>query len=198
MRKWAENGTMGAPMQSVTDFLARWSDGDRAALDRLMPAVYAELKRLAAHYMRPESEAHTLQSSALVNEAYLRLVGQSVHCANRSHFFAIAANLMRQILVDHARTRGSLKRGGAAVRVDLDAAPLVSDARSEELLALDEALSRLAEVDERKSRVVELKYFGGLNVDETAEVLGISGNTVIRDWNFAKAWLRREMAGEQA
>jgi RNA polymerase sigma factor (TIGR02999 family) len=199
MREWAENDTMGAPAQSVTELLAQWSDGDRAALDKLMPVVYGELKRLAGHYMRRESGGHTLQSSALVNEAYLRLVGQpATECQNRSHFFAIAANLMRQILVDHARSRASLKRGGAAVRVDLEAAPGVMDIRSEELISLDDALSRLTAMDERKGRVVELRYFGGLNVDESAEVLGVSPNTVIRDWNFAKAWLRREMAGEQA
>jgi len=181
----------------VTQLLIDWSKGDRAALDQLMPLVNAELRRLAAHYMRRERPGHTLQTSALVNEAYLRLIDQkSVNWQSRAHFFGIAAQLIRQILIDHARKRQSAKRGGAQ-RVSLDETAVVSRERSVELLALDEALDRLAAFDPRKARIVELRFFGGLNLDETAEVMGISSPTVQREWRSAKAWLHHSLSEPQ-
>jgi len=184
------------PAHQVTELLVRWREGDRRALDELMPLVYEELRRLAAHYMRGERPGHTLQTSALVNEAYLRLAGhEEIEWQNRAHFFAVAAQAMRRILVDHARRRGNLKRGGGAHKVNLDQAMIVSGERAAEVVALDDALARLAEIAPRKSRLVELRFFGGLSVEETAEVLGVSPGTVMRDWTFAKAWLRREVAG---
>jgi len=181
----------------VTQLLIDWSKGDRAALDQLMPLVNAELRRLAAHYMRRERPGHTLQTSALVNEAYLRLIDQkSVNWQSRAHFFGIAAQLIRQILIDHARKRQSAKRGGAQ-QVSLDETAVVSRERSIELLALDEALDRLAAFDPRKARIVELRFFGGLNLDETAEVMGISSPTVQREWRSAKAWLHHSLSAPQ-
>ena len=178
----------------VTQLLIDWSKGDRAALDQLMPLVNAELRRLAAHYMRRERPGHTLQTSALVNEAYLRLIDQkSVNWQSRAHFFGIAAQLIRQILIDHARKRQSAKRGGAQ-QVSLGETAVVSRERSIELLALDEALDRLAAFDPRKARIVELRFFGGLNLDETAEVMGISSPTVQREWRSAKAWLHHSLS----
>jgi len=175
----------------MTQLLIDWSKGDRAALDQLMPLVHAELRRLAAHYMRRERPGHTLQTSALVNEAYLRLIDQkSVNWQSRAHFFGIAAQLIRQILIDHARKRQSAKRGGAQ-QVSLDETAVVSRERSVELLALDEALDRLAAFDPRKARIVELRFFGGLTEEETAEVMAVSLPTVQREWRAAKAWLRR-------
>ena len=183
--------------QEVTQMLIRWSDGDRAALDELTPIVYDELRRLARHYMSRERPGHTLQTTALVNEAYLRLVeGRSVRWQNRAHFFAVSAQVMRRILIDHARSYGREKRGGALRKFTLDEAAVMSEERAAELLALDDALSELALVDERKSRIVELRYFGGLNHEETAEVLKTSPATVRREWSAAKAWLYKAVTSD--
>ena len=188
---------MNPSSQSVTQLLVDWRNGDQTALDRLMPLVYEELRRIAGHYMRNERQEHTLQTSALVNEAYLRLVDhENIAWQNRAHFFGVAAQAMRRILVDYARSRNYLKRGGAALRISLDEAATTPDEHSAELLALDDALKELAKIDERKCRVVELRYFGGLSVEETAEALGVSIQTVGRDWSTAKAWLMREMSKE--
>ena len=179
----------------VTQLLVAWSDGDQAARDRLMSVVYEELHRLAQRYMRRESPGHTLQTSALVNEAFLRLVDQrNVHWQNRSHFFAIAAQMMRRILVDYARSRNYAKRGGGEQALSLDEGLIVSDERSAEVVAVHEALEELAKFDARKGQIVELRFFGGLTIDETAEVLGVSPGTVMADWTMAKAWLRREIS----
>jgi RNA polymerase sigma factor (TIGR02999 family) len=178
----------------ITGLLVDWSNGDQAALDRLLPLVEQELHRLAHAYMRRENPDHTLQTTALVNEAYLKLTDQKkTHWQNRAHFFAIAARIMRRILLNYARDQRRQKRGGNAVQVSLSEVSLLAVGRPEELIALDEALDRLAEVDERKSRVVELKYFGGLETHEIAEVLNVSSITVMRDWKFARAWLLREI-----
>jgi RNA polymerase sigma factor (TIGR02999 family) len=186
---------MSASSQDVTQLLVAWRNGDEAARDELMPLVYQELHRLAHQYMSRERPGHTLQTSALVNEAFLRLVDQrDVQWQNRAHFFGIAGQMMRRILVDYARNRRYAKRGGGAAQVSLDEELIVSEERSAEVVALDEALSRLAAFDERKSQVVELKFFGGLSIEETAEVLGVSPGTVMRDWALARAWLRREMS----
>jgi RNA polymerase sigma factor (TIGR02999 family) len=180
---------------SVTQMLLDWSRGDQEALDKLIPIVYGELRLRAARYLRRERPGHTLQTTALIHEAYLRLVEQrQVRWQNRAHFFAIAAQLMRRILVDHARQRDAAKRGGPDLRLTLDEAMAVSDERDVNLMALDEALTRLAEIDSRQSRVVELRYFSGLSIEETAEVLEVSPATVKLDWSMAKAWLRREMS----
>jgi len=182
----------------VSQLLIDWSGGNKTALDQLIPLVDAELRRLAHQYMRQERPGHTLQTTALVNEAYLRLIDQRhVHWQNRAHFFGIAAQLMRRILIDHARSRRYAKRGGDAVRVSLDEAATVSQDRAAELIALDEALQNLAAIDARRSQVVELRFFGGLSIEETAEVLKISRNTAIRDWTMAKAWLYREIGKGQ-
>ena len=174
----------------VTRLLLDWNNGDRAALDQLVPLVYDELRRLAHHYMRQEREGHTLQTTALVNEAYVRLIDQnSVHWQGRAHFFAIAAQMMRRILVDYARSRRYAKRGGEARQVSFDESAIVSPEKGAELVAVDEALTDLAERDARKSKIVELRFFGGLNIEETAEVMGISPTTVQREWRSAKAWL---------
>lgn len=186
--------TPSAPPKNVTQLLADWSNGDDAALSELTPLVYEELRRLAHHYMAGQRPDHTLQATALVNEAYLRLAGQSSpNFTNRSHFFAIAAQAMRQILVNYAKASQSKKRGGGACKVELDDAALILPERTRETLDLDEALERLTTLDSRKAHVVELKYFGGLNHDEIAEVLKISPVTVGRDWIFAKAWLHNEL-----
>ncbi len=183
----------------VTQLLTAWSDGDQAARDKLMPLVYEELHRLAHRYMKRESPGHTLQTSALVNEAFVRLVDQkNVRWQNRAHFFGIAAQMMRRILVDYARSRNYAKRGGGAAQVTLDEALIVSDERSAEVVSVHEALERLAAFDARKSQIVELRFFGGLSIDETADVLGVSPGTVMRDWTLAKAWLRREMMTDGA
>ena len=180
---------------SVTQMLLDWSEGDREALDKLIPIVYSELRLRAARYLRRERPGHTLQTTALIHETYLRLVDQKdVRWQNRAHFFAIAAQLMRRILVDHARQRDAAKRGGADVTLTLDEAMAVFPGRDVNLMALDETLTRLAEIDPRQSRVVELRYFSGLSIEETAEVLGVSPATVKLDWSMAKAWLRREMS----
>ena len=183
--------------QDVTELLLDWSNGNQAALDQLMPLVYEELHRLAHQHMARERPEHTLQTSGLLNEAYLKLVDQkNVRWQNRAHFFAIAAKLMRQILVDHAKQRHRVKRGGHARQVPLDEAVVVSPERGAEMMALDDALQTLAAVDQRKSQILELRFFGGLSIEETAEVLGVSPGTVMRDWTLAKAWLRMEMTGE--
>ena len=172
----------------------RWESGDRTALDEMLPFVYAELKRLARVYLRGERPAHTLQPTALVHEAYLRLVDQDrVDCHTRAQFFGIAANLMRQILVNYALSYNAQKRGGGAQKIELDEVALVADAQSKEVVELNEALDRLGALDPRKAQVVELKYFGGLNYEEIAEVLKISRITVRRDWEFAKVWLYTEL-----
>jgi len=182
----------GAPV-NVTELLVAWNGGDEAALDRLVPIVYAELQRLARRHLARES-GEAPQTTALVHEAYLRLVDQrSVRWQSRAHFYAIAAQMMRRILIDHARARLSERRGGGAPHLPLDAAAEVSAERGEQVVALDEALGRLAEIDPRKSRVVEMRFFGGMSVEETAEALGISKVTVMRDWSTAKAWLQREV-----
>jgi len=181
----------------LTQLLIDWCNGDESAPDKLFPLVYTELKRTARRYLRKETPGHTLQTTALVNEAYLRLIDQQrVHWQNRPHFYAIAATLMRRILVDHARGHARLRRGGGAGKISLDEVAAVSDERAAELLALDEALQSLAQVDARRSQVVELRFFGGLSNSEIAEVLKIAPNTVMRDWNMARAWLYREMHKE--
>jgi RNA polymerase sigma factor (TIGR02999 family) len=186
--------TPSASQQRVTDLLTRWSEGDNAALAELTPLVYEELRRLAHRQMGAERRDHTLQTTALVNEAYLRLADQTnPRWQNRAHFFAVAARSMRRILVSYARSQRSEKRGGGALKVDLEEAALVSSEESKEIIDLHEALERLAALDSRKAQVVELKYFGGLNYDEMAEVLKISRVTVRRDWRFARAWLYKEL-----
>src|SRR5438128_3316011 len=187
----------GTSPQEVTRLLLDWSNGNQAALDRLMPLVDRELHRLAHHYMRNEKPGHTLQTTALVNEAYLRLIDQRhVHWKNRAHFFALSAQLMRRILVDHARKRQYEKRGGGAQKISFDETMVVSQERGADLIALDEALNKLAAIDERKSKVVELRFFGGLSVEETAEALHISAVTVMREWSMAKAWLYNSLSNE--
>ena len=188
---------MTASPNDVTQLLVDWRNGDTQALDRLMPLVYDELRRIASRYMKREREGHTLQTTALVNEAYLRMVGQhDVNWQNRAHFFAVAASVMRHLLVDHARARGRVRRGADPQQVSLDEAAVVSNQKGEELLALDEALTRLASIDSRKVKIVELRYFSGLTAEETAEVLGVSEITVKREWLKAKAWLYRELTQE--
>jgi RNA polymerase sigma-70 factor, ECF subfamily len=182
-------------LEEVSGLLRAWSDGDRDALDRLTPIVYAELHRLARGYMKRERPGHSLQATALVNEAYMRLVDyKGMHWQNRAHFFAVSAQLMRRILVEHAR-RHNLKRGGNVPHVSLDDAVIVGGDRDADLVLLDEAMNTLAQFDARKAQVVEMRFFGGLSVDETAEVLKVSPVTVMRDWSTAKAWLYRELAG---
>lgn len=186
---------MPATSHEVTQWLIEWGNGDQAALDRLMPLVHGELRQMARRYMSRQNPGHTLQTTALINEAFVKLVGQSdKHFQNRSHFFGVAAQAMRHILVDYARSKQYAKRGGDAPMVSLDEALTVSEERAAELVALDDALKELAKVDERKCRVVELRYFGGLSVEETAEVLKVSAITVMRDWSMAKAWLYRELS----
>ena len=176
----------------VTELLVEWSNGNQAALDKLMPLVYEELHRLAHRYMGHERRGHTLQTSGLVNEAYLRLIDQTrVQWQSRAHFFGIAAQMMRRILVDYARSRTNAKHGGGAPRVSFDDVQAFSPERPADVVALDEALKGLAALDQRKSQIVELRFFGGLSIEETAEVLGVSPGTVMRDWTLAKAWLRR-------
>ena len=186
--------TLPSSVQRVTQLLIAWADGDQSAHDELMPLVYEELRRLAHHYISRERPGHTLQTSALVHEAYVRLVDQeTIQWQGRAHFFGIASRLMRQVLVDYARKRKYLKRGGDALRVSLDEVMAVSEERAAEVVALDDALKSLAEIDSRQSQIVELRFFGGLSIEETAEILSVSRGTVMRDWTLAKAWLRREM-----
>jgi RNA polymerase sigma factor (TIGR02999 family) len=182
------------PDSELTDLLVRWSNGNEAALDQILPFVERELHRIARAQMNRESPGHTLQTTALVNEAYLKLIDQKkVKWQNRAHFFAIAATLMRRILLDHAKSQQRAKRGGQALHVSLTDALANHGSKSEDLILLDEALNGLAKVDPQKSRIVEMRYFGGLSAEEIAEVLGVSVVTVRRHWQFAKAWLRREI-----
>jgi len=195
-RKQISNGVSPTAAQEVTQLLADWSHGDQAALQRLTPLVYEELRRLAHHYMERQRPDHTLQTTALVHEAYLRLVDQSrPSFKDRSHFHAVAAKAMRQILVDHARTARRQRRGAGARKVELDEAALISPEQSGAILNLNDALERLASLDSRAAQGVELRYFGGLNQDEIAEVLKVSAVTVRRDWVFSKAWLYKELGG---
>ena len=186
---------MTASLKDVTQLLVHWGNGDKQALDRLMPLVYDELHRMASRYLRREREGHTLQTTALINEAYLRIVDQNrVNWQNRAHFFGVAAQMMRRILVDHARSHLYAKRGGGAQKLTLDEAIATPQERDLDLVALDDALTALAEIDPQQSRIIELRFFGGLTIVETAEVLNISPATVKRDWNMAKAWLYGEIS----
>jgi RNA polymerase sigma-70 factor (ECF subfamily) len=183
--------------QEVTQLLGDWSGGNERALEKLIPLVQPELHRLAHYYMSRERAGHTLQTTALLNEAYLQLTDKTQpQWQNRTHFMAVAAQLMRRIMVDHARARHALKRGSGAIRVTLDETALVTEQRAEELLALDEALEKLAEFDRRRCEIVEMRYFGGLTVEEIADVLKVHPNTVMRDWRAAKAWLYAELTTE--
>lgn len=185
---------MSAAPEEITQLLVSWSKGDEAALDQLIPLVYPQLRKLARTYMARQSPEHTLQTSALLNEAYLRLVDQqAVEWHDRAHFFAAAAQMMRHILIDHARSHHYAKRGAGAQHVPLDSVVIAGQQRASELVALDEALTRLAKLDERKSKIVELRFFGGLTVEETAEVLKLSPITIKREWRSAKAWLQSEI-----
>jgi RNA polymerase sigma factor (TIGR02999 family) len=187
----------GPQTHELTQLLIDWSNGDRAALDKLLPLIDEELRRLAHRYMRQERAGHTLQTTALVNEAFLRLVNRkNLQWQNRAHFFGIAAQLMRTILVDHARSHASAKRGGGARKLELNEALVVSQQKASEVIALDDALKQLALIDPRQSRIVELRFFGGLTVEETAEVLHLAPVTIKREWSTAKAWLYRELAEE--
>lgn len=183
-----------AQSSETTQLLRAWAGGDPAALDRLTPRVYQELRRIAGHFMQNERPGRTLQTTALVHEAYLKLIDvTNVDWQHRAHFFAVSATMMRRILLDRARKRGAGKRGGQQPRVNLDEIPDVGSARARELIALDDALTALAEVDPRKAKVIELRFFGGLSVEETAEVLKVSPDTVMRDWRLARAWLLVEL-----
>jgi RNA polymerase sigma factor (TIGR02999 family) len=185
---------MAYPKQNVTDLLNAWGAGDKGAFDELVTVVYDELRRQASRYLRHESPGHTLQTTDLIHEAYLRLVDQkNPHWHNREQFFGIAAQLMRRVLVDHARARHRAKRGGRNIRISLDEEVAGGRSNDVELIDIDEALNKLAGIDMQQSKIVELRFFGGLNVEETAQVLGISPRTVKRSWRFAKAWLRREL-----
>src|SRR3954454_6524862 len=196
----ASSSCMTAPspsQQKVTQLLGDWSGGDEGALEKLIPLVQPELHRLAHYYMSRERAGHTLQTTALLNEAYLQLTDKTQpQWQNRTHFMAVAAQLMRRIMVDHARARHALKRGAGAIRVTLDETALVTQERAEEMLALDEALEKLAEFDRRRCEIVEMRYFGGLTVEEIADVLKIHPNTVMRDWRAAKTWLYAELTTE--
>jgi len=186
---------MSAPSPNeITERLIAWGAGDRAALDQLLPVIYQELRRMADRYLRLENPGHTLQPTALVHEAWLRLIDQTrVNWQNRSQFFGMAAQMMRRILVDHAKTKHREKRGGDAIKLSLDDVINLSRERSADLLALDDALEELMRIDERKSHVVELRYFGGFSVEETAQILEVSPETVMRDWKMAKAWLYQQI-----
>jgi len=185
---------MAASAKDVTQLLLDWTNGNKEAVDKLMPLVYEELRRVADRFLRRERPDHTLQTTALVHEAYLRLIDQrDVRWQNRAHFFAIAAQLMRRILVNHARDKYAVKRGGFAEKVSLDEALSLSATRDVDLVALDDALTGLASIDSQQSRIVELRFFGGLTIEETAEVLGISPATVKNKWSMARAWLHREI-----
>jgi|HubBroStandDraft_4_1064222.scaffolds.fasta_scaffold159338_2 RNA polymerase sigma-70 factor (ECF subfamily) len=193
-----DDETNSPPSEEVSGLLRAWSGGNRGALDRLTPIVYDELHRLARCYMKGERPGHSLQTSALVNEAYMRLVDyKSMQWQNRAHFFAVSAQVMRRILVEHAR-RHNLKRGGGVPHVSLEETAIVGGDRAADLVALDDAIEALARLDPRKARVVEMRFFGGLSVEETAAVLKVSPVTVMRDWSTAKAWLYRELAGGTA
>ena len=178
---------------SVTGLLARWRAGDQAAFDQLVPIIYGELRRIASTYLSRERENHTLQPTALVNEAFLRLIGQDVEWQNRSHFIGVAAQMMRRVLVDHARGKQALKRGGDVTMIELSPDVAAAD-REYQILALDDALQQLATLDERQAKIVELRFFGGLTIEETAEAIGVSPATVKREWTMARAWLHREIS----
>jgi RNA polymerase sigma factor (TIGR02999 family) len=187
------------PAPNITQLLIAWGNGNEAAMDNLAPLVHKELHRVAARHMAGERPGHILQTTALVNEAYLRLIDwKNVQWQNRAHFFGLAAQIMRRILVDHARTRNSAKRGGDALQVTLSEAAGVAMQRTTDMVALDDALKTLEALDPRQSKVVELRFFGGLSLDETAEALGVSVATVRRDWSLAQAWLYRELSGKGA
>jgi RNA polymerase sigma-70 factor (ECF subfamily) len=193
------NTGMQTSEDDITGLLVSWRAGNRAALDALLPLIQRELNQIARRHLGRERQNHSMQPSSLVQEAFLRLLpGRDVQWQNRAHFFAIASKVMRHVLVDHARQRSRAKRGGAAVHIPVDVAVLLSPEQVEEVVAIDLALQRLAAVDERKSQVLEMRFFGGLSVEETAEALGVAPNTVTRDWNFARAWLRRELGQEDA
>jgi RNA polymerase sigma factor (TIGR02999 family) len=186
-----------SPQQQVTQLLCQWRDGDPNALEKLIPLVEPELQRLAHRYMSRERPGHTLQTTALLDDAYLQLAGKThPQWQNRAHFFAVAAQIMRRIMVDHARQRHALKRGGGTIRITLDECAAVTQTRAAELLALDEALEKLAAADQRKARVVEMRYFGGLTMEEIADVLKVHVITVTRDWTAARAWLFAALSGE--
>jgi RNA polymerase sigma factor (TIGR02999 family) len=187
-----------AQSDEITQLLVAWSHGEESALETLTPIVYGELRRLAQSYMRRERAEHTLQSTAIVHEAFIRLIDQNVEWQSRAHFFAIAARMMRRILVDHARAKSRAKRGSGMTHVDIDDQTMQSPARSVDLMALDEALEHLAKIDPQRGRIVELKYFGGLSNEESANVLGISTATVQRQWSGAKAWLYRELSSRES
>jgi RNA polymerase sigma-70 factor, ECF subfamily len=194
MRKAHRKPLMRPPKHEITELLQDWSEGDESALERLIPLVYDELHRLAHQHMRREKAGHILQTSALINEAYLRLVDRPrIHWENRAQFFGIAARVMRRILVDEARKRKSDKRGGEAIHVTLNEATNVAHGQAANVVALDDALKTLETIDSRQSKIVELRFFGGLSVEETAEVLKVSPGTVMRDWTFARAWLKNQM-----
>jgi RNA polymerase sigma factor (TIGR02999 family) len=187
-----------AQTSETTRLLRAWADGDRGALDRLTPRVYRELRRIAGHCMQAERPGRTIQATALVHEVYLRLIDtSSVDWQHRAHFFAVCATIMRHILLDRARRRVAAKRGGAMSRINLDEIPDVSFRRARELIAVDDALNTLTKMDQRKAKVIELRFFGGLSVQETAEVMKVSPDTVLRDWRLARAWLLTEMRGRQ-
>jgi len=180
----------------ITGLLAIWRAGNQDALDRLVPLIRSELRRLARRHLGREGKRHNMQPSSLVQEVFLRLLPRAdPGWRDRAHFFAAASQVMRHVLVDYAREKRRMKRGGAAIHIPVDAAVVLSPEQVEQIVAVDLALQRLAKADERKSRVFEMRFFGGLSVEETAEVLGVAPNTVIRDWNFARAWLRRELCG---
>ncbi len=189
----SENFPLNEQTQEVTRLLIALSEGQREVTDQLIPLVYAELRRLAGSYLKNEREGHTLQPTALVHEAFLKLVNQDVKWESRSHFFAMAAKLMRRILVDYARAYKAEKRGGDEAKISLEEAFVFARARPAEMIALDEALEKLAEIDPRRSKIVELRFFGGLNNKEIATVLGVHSNTVLRDWNLARAWLKTQL-----
>jgi len=194
MRKARAKPLMTLTADNVTLLLRKWSEGDESALEQLTPLVYDELHRLAHQHMRREQAGHILQTSALINEAYLRLVDQGTTAwENRGHFFGIAARLMRQILVDEARKRNSAKRGGTMVQVPLDDIGMLAQEQAGNVIALDDALKNLQAIDERQSNIVELRFFGGLSIEETADVLKVSPGTVMREWTFARAWLKSQM-----
>jgi RNA polymerase sigma factor (TIGR02999 family) len=195
MRRMPREPLITTAPHQVTQLLQQWSDGDKNALEKLMPLVHGELHRLAHQHMRRESAGHVLQTSALINEAYIRLVDQpQIRWQGRAHFFGIAARLMRHILVDDARKRNAAKRGGSFIQVPLDEASAVVQEQAANVAALDDALQRLETIDERQGKIVELRFFGGLSIEETAEILKVSPGTVMRDWTFARAWLRNEMS----
>lgn len=196
MRKRGDEPLMEPAPSEITQLLKDWGGGDQTALDKLMPLVYDELHRMAHQHMRREQAGHTLQTSALINEAYLRLVDQpQIRWESRAHFFGIAARLMRRILVEEARRRNSAKRGGKAIQISLVDGANVAQEQAAQVVALDDALKSLEAIDLRQSEIVELRFFGGLSIEETAEVLKVSPGTVMRDWTFARAWLRNEMNG---